>query len=662
MNRTAQLRAAGMRAPADRPRHRRSAEGADSLAVVRVAIREAQVTRSADGAGPTQFAGYASITDTSYTMWDFFGEYAETVTSGAFGPTLAASPMVEFVLNHGRNGGPPMAHTRNGTLRLSEDAEGLRVEADLDQSRHDVHDMLAAIERGDLAEMSFRFRIVRGRWSDSFDEYFIHEVDLDGGDVSPVNFGANPHTYIETPARSDAAPDTLARDSSAAPVALGDLPAEPTITPEQEPTPMSDLVALAAPTVEPNTDSNDITELRAAVARLTEEAQMRAAAQTTAPAYDQVARVGAEQRSYTPENDRCGARFVRDLGAAQMGDYDARDRLARHMREERVERAEYFQRDIGTSAFAGLTVPQYLVDLFAPVARAGRPLADNCRRLDLPPDGMTVVLSRGTTGTTAAAQSAEAAAASETDFDDTALTVNVRTVTGQQDVSFQALARSVGAQEVLIQDLVSAYHTQLDSDIINAAGTSGTHLGIRSTTSISTATLTDSSPTPAEALGSLYEIQATIEGAVFKTPTAFVMAPRRWHWFRAAIGTDLALVGQGSAYPPQAFGNTNNDVGYGPGVRGDLAGLPVIVDANIPLTVSSTQDVILCVNLSELFLWEDPGAPLFIRADQPGAGNLMSKLVVYGYSAFTAGRYPAAHGVISGSGLAAPSAYGKTIS
>jgi hypothetical protein len=29
-------------------------------------------------------------------------------------------------------------------------------------------------------------------------------------------------------------------------------------------------------------------------------------------------------------------------------------------------------RDVGTGAFAGLTVPQYLIDLFAPLARAGR--------------------------------------------------------------------------------------------------------------------------------------------------------------------------------------------------------------------------------------------------------------------------------------------------
>lgn len=655
----AAARAAGMRAAADRPKQR-SGE-------VRAALTGVRVTRAtterAEGAAAAAvgFVGYASITETPYDMWDWFGGYSEVVSAGAFAATLARDGLeVELVVNHGRGGQIPLAHTRNGTLRLSEDEEGLRVEADMDPARHDVHDTLAAMERGDLAEMSFRFMIDAGRWSPDYSEFRIDAVDLHRGDVSIVNFGANPHTHIDS---ARAASGAVARDEPSAAEALGgDTPAEPTnTTTSSEETLVSVPVELAAPVVEPNSVEES---LQSRVAQLEELLRQRTAADTATrgPAYDQVARVGQEPRAYSAQSDPRGASFIRDVASAHMGDYLAQQRLGRHMSEERVERAAYFARDVGTGAFAGLTIPQYLVDLFAPVARAGRPLADNCRKLTLPASGMTVVISRGTTGTTTAAQASEAGGVSETDFDDTALTVNVRTIAGQQDVSFQALARADGTEQILVQDLVSAYHTALDSAIINADGTSGTHLGIRSTTSISTATLTDSSPTPAEAFGSLYEIQSTIESAVFKAPTHLVMAPRRWHWFRSAIGTDLALVGQGTAYPPQAFGNVADGVGYGPGVRGDLAGLPVIVDGNVPLTVSSTQDVILCVNVDELFLWEDAGAPLFIRADQPGAGNLMSKLVVYGYSAFTAGRYPAAHGVISGSGLAAPSAFGKAIS
>lgn len=652
LTRAAAARGAGMRAAADRPRSR---SGIARAALSRVEVLRAEADQPASG-----FVGYASVTEAPYDMWDMFGEYRETVSAGAFAATLAASPQVELVVNHGRGGQIPLAHTRNGTLRLSEDTEGLRVEADIDPTRYDAHDVLAAVERGDLAEMSFRFMIDSGRWSPDWTEFRIDAVDLDRGDVSIVNFGANPHTHIDSPARSDAAAGELARTEPSAAQALGgDEPAEqpPTHIEEQE-TPMPESVELAAPSAEPTYE-----ELSARVAQLTEDAQVRANADRANQhrTYEQSVRVGAEARTYSPESDPRGGMFLRDFASAQLGDFDARDRIARHAREERVERAHQSQRDVGTGAFAGLTIPQYLVDLVAPSVRAARPLADNCRRLTLPSDGMTVTISRITTGTSAAVQTAEAAGVSETDIDDTALTVNVRTIAGQQDVSFQALARSVGTEEIILRDLVSAYHTALDSQIINGDGNSGAHLGIRSTTSVSTATLTDSSPTPSEAIGSLYEIQSTIEAATFKVPTHLVMAPRRWHWFRAAVGSDVMLIGQGTAYPPQP-GDANNGSPYGPGVRGDLAGLPVIVDGNIPLTVSSTQDVILCVNTDELFLWEESGAPVYLRADQPGAGNLMSKLVVYGYSAFTAGRYPAAQGVVSGSGLAAPSAYGKTVS
>jgi hypothetical protein len=43
-----------------------------------------------------------------------------------------------------------------------------------------------------------------------------------------------------------------------------------------------------------------------------------------------------------------------------------------------------------------------------------------------------------------------------------------------------------------------------------------------------------------------------------------------------------------------------------------------------------------------------------LNFDATGAGSLTIKSVVYGYSAFTAGRYPGAVSKISGTGLVAP--------
>lgn len=201
----AAARAVGARDATARPSQRRCAVDDDAFGAPRVARR---FEVRADGASSPIVSGFASVTDTPYEMWDMFGPYTEDVATDAFDLTLAASPLVEFTLNHGAGGGIPMAHTRNGTLTLSvvkgAEENGLWYDADVDGTRTDVADMVKAMKRGDLAESSFKFRIVRGQWSPDWTEYHIEEIDIHRGDVSAVNFGANPFT--STGVRSPQAP------------------------------------------------------------------------------------------------------------------------------------------------------------------------------------------------------------------------------------------------------------------------------------------------------------------------------------------------------------------------------------------------------------------------------------------------------------------------
>lgn len=189
----AAARAAKVAAPADRPSQRRSSQSTGARAGARcsIEVRSAQ-TMERNGLQVVRIGGYASVTEEPYEMWDWAGPYNEIVELGAFGPTLARAPQVEFVANHGAGGGLPMAHTRNDTLDLVEDDTGLGYDAYADPTRTDVADLVKALERGDMAEASFKFRIVRGVWSPDYTEYRIKEVDLDRGDVSTVNFGASP--------------------------------------------------------------------------------------------------------------------------------------------------------------------------------------------------------------------------------------------------------------------------------------------------------------------------------------------------------------------------------------------------------------------------------------------------------------------------------------
>jgi HK97 family phage prohead protease len=150
--------------------------------------------RAGSTATTSTIEGYASVVDEGYEMWDWLGSYTEVVRPGAFTKTLSEGPQVQLLLNHG---GLAMAYTKAGTLRLSEDSTGLHMAADINTDRTDVRDMLAAIRDGNVDEMSFAFRVTRQQWSPDWDQRDIKEVDLHRGDVSVVNFGANPATVVD---------------------------------------------------------------------------------------------------------------------------------------------------------------------------------------------------------------------------------------------------------------------------------------------------------------------------------------------------------------------------------------------------------------------------------------------------------------------------------
>ena len=362
------------------------------------------------------------------------------------------------------------------------------------------------------------------------------------------------------------------------------------------------------------------------------------------------ATVTREARTYSPEGD---ASFVKDAFTAKFSnDYAASERLARHSREEEIER-----RSVGTGNFAGLVIPQYLVDLAAPFARAGRPTADFAtNKMALPAAGMTLNISRMTTGTSTAVQAAENDAISNTNADDTLLTVNVRTIAGQQDISKQAIERGTGIDQFIIQDLIRGWHTTLDNQILNGDGTSGAMLGIDATPGKNNVTFTEASPTVAELYPKLADAYQLVQTSVFQNPTHWIMHPRRLAFLLAGVdGSQRPLVLPALNGPMNAVATGAGAAAYGNSGY-TMMGLPIIADANVRTDAGagSNEDRIYCVNAGELHLWEQAGSPFALNFDATGAGSLTIKSVVYGYSAFTAGRYPGAVSIISGTGLVAP--------
>lgn len=188
-------RRTAVRAPADRPSHRRSAEATGSLAAVRfAAVTSMSLRAKGDGGDTLEFEGIASATERAYEMWDMFGPYNEIVSASAFDDTLNRADLdVPLVLGHDQL--RRIARTTTSTLLLDMVDAGFRARApELDPTDADVAYIAPKMLAGLIDEMSFAFRIDSGRWSPDYTEFRIEQVDLHRGDVSIVGWGANPYT------------------------------------------------------------------------------------------------------------------------------------------------------------------------------------------------------------------------------------------------------------------------------------------------------------------------------------------------------------------------------------------------------------------------------------------------------------------------------------
>jgi HK97 family phage prohead protease len=144
-------------------------------------------TREADG--KMKLAGYAAVFNDSSVPLPF----SERIAPGAFRKTLSETPDVRLLINHE---GLPLARTKNGTLLLTEDEVGLRFEAELPDTT-EARDLWTLVQRGDVDQMSFAFRVIRQKWNQDRTERTLTEVSLADGDVSVVTYPAYPTTSVE---------------------------------------------------------------------------------------------------------------------------------------------------------------------------------------------------------------------------------------------------------------------------------------------------------------------------------------------------------------------------------------------------------------------------------------------------------------------------------
>ena len=150
-------------------------------------VQDVEARQAEDGT--MRLRGYAAVfNDASVPL-----PFKETIAPGAFRKTLSETPDVRLLINHE---GLPLARTKNGTLTLSEDDRGLFMDAIIADTS-EGRDLYKLVERGDVDQMSFAFRVIRQKWNEDRSVRTLTEVSLADGDVSVVTYPAYPTTTVE---------------------------------------------------------------------------------------------------------------------------------------------------------------------------------------------------------------------------------------------------------------------------------------------------------------------------------------------------------------------------------------------------------------------------------------------------------------------------------
>ncbi len=128
-----------------------------------VTVDALRLERRAEGGGAT-LVGYAALFGSLSVN---LGGFREQIEPGAFKESISEDD-IRSLFNHDED--HVLGRLANKTLRLAEDAKGLRFENDLPDTQT-ARDLATLIERGDVSQMSFAFRVKPNgdRWDEDPD-------------------------------------------------------------------------------------------------------------------------------------------------------------------------------------------------------------------------------------------------------------------------------------------------------------------------------------------------------------------------------------------------------------------------------------------------------------------------------------------------------------
>lgn len=143
---------------------------------------------------PKQILGYAAVFN---ALSEDLGGFREIIEPGAFDDVLGDD--VRALLNHDPN--LLLGRTTAGTLALSVDEVGLRYEITPPDTSY-ANDLVVSLERGDLDQSSFGFRVAKGgdTWKEPAEDqpWYLRIIHKFARlyDVSPVTFPAYQATSV----------------------------------------------------------------------------------------------------------------------------------------------------------------------------------------------------------------------------------------------------------------------------------------------------------------------------------------------------------------------------------------------------------------------------------------------------------------------------------
>lgn len=219
-----------------------------------------EVRSEAAGDQPARLVGHAAVFNRWTTLipanywWDGSPEIRERIDPGAFSKTLKEGD-ARAIWNH--NTDIVLGRKRNKTLFLSEDSAGLACEI-VPPDTALVRDMvISPIDRGDVDEMSFGFRVVRDSVLEEDNMISITLKEIDLREVSPCTMAQYTDTDIGLSSRSRDRIDEFQRlRQAAADRTAPGQSAHPEQQEQPEATPAIEHPAEAAPLVERHLDED----------------------------------------------------------------------------------------------------------------------------------------------------------------------------------------------------------------------------------------------------------------------------------------------------------------------------------------------------------------------------------------------------------------------